>query len=120
VLLHDGSAPHRRGAKSYESLGVRKSSGIPYVNSAACVDDKKRERDAFYSSKAWIWLRDAFLAANPLCGRCEAKGLTVIARVVHHIKERLKFPELALDWDNLEGLCNPCHSTEHAKRRNKT
>ena len=96
------------------------SSGIPYVRTVPIRHDKKRERDKFYSSTPWMRLRRAFLAINPLCARCLAKGLTVAATIAHHRRERLDYPELALDDRNLEALCDSCHSAEHAHRRNAT
>jgi 5-methylcytosine-specific restriction endonuclease McrA len=35
---------------------------------------------------------------------------------VHHKKYLRKFPELAMDYDNLELLCDECHYEEHHKR----
>lgn len=73
----------------------------------------KKERDKFYSSARWRKLRAQHLARHPLCARCEANGLTIAARVAHHIKDRLEFPTLAYAASNLESLCAPCHTTEH-------
>jgi 5-methylcytosine-specific restriction enzyme A len=76
----------------------------------------KSERDKFYAGTKWRKLRAAFLKENPLCAACSLDGLLTAATVVHHKVERLEDPDLALDWDNLEGLCSP-HHTSHHKRR---
>lgn len=37
--------------------------------------------------------------------------------MVHHIKERRDYPELAYDPDNLISLCFSCHEKYHPDRR---
>lgn len=100
---------------------------IPYVRPPAIPTvephairrhEEKVERDAFYGSARWRKLRASFLRANPFCARCLAAGRHVPAGIVHHVVERLDSPDLRLDWDNLEPLCSPCHTTTHNRRRN--
>lgn len=86
----------------------RPSSVLPRV-----PDRAKVERDEFYTRRPWRMLRDSFLKANPLCADCEARDVATPATVVHHKQERLQRPDLALDWDNLESLCSPCHTRLH-------
>jgi 5-methylcytosine-specific restriction protein A len=81
--------------------------------------ESARERAKWYRRAAWLKLRAAQLAEHPLCAMCLAEGQTMLATVVHHVKERLTHPELALDQDNLESLCSPHHTAEHTKRRLK-
>jgi 5-methylcytosine-specific restriction endonuclease McrA len=38
------------------------------------------------------------------------------AQCVHHIKHFEDFPELALDDDNLEAVCNICHNRLHPEK----
>lgn len=38
------------------------------------------------------------------------------ASVVHHILPRDKYPELALDLDNLVSLCDACHNKRHPEK----
>jgi 5-methylcytosine-specific restriction protein A len=64
---------------------------------------------AFYASTRWRRLRAVFLRSHPLCAECQRKGLLTAAAHVHHKEERKDRPELALDWANLEALCQPCH-----------
>lgn len=70
----------------------------------------------FYKSKAWRQCRDAFFVSrHGLCERCGAGG-----KVVHHKKyltpENIHDPDVTLDWDNLELLCQTCHNREHHER----
>jgi 5-methylcytosine-specific restriction enzyme A len=69
--------------------------------------------DKFYYTVSWINLRNYKLLINPMCNRCQS-----IATEIHHIKEKKYFPELALDYANLESLCKPCHS-KHTIKENK-
>lgn len=80
-----------------------------YETSSSRLADKR-----FYASAAWLRLRSAFLAEHPLCVDCERAGRVTEAKHVHHLKERKDHPELALEWNNLEALCQPCHN---GKRR---
>lgn len=68
----------------------------------------RKAAQAFYNSPAWRALRAAFLSEFPLCNRCPADRPTAAVEV-HHQKPRDTHPELELAWDNLEGLCRPCH-----------
>jgi 5-methylcytosine-specific restriction protein A len=71
--------------------------------------DKQRERDPFLDSPAWRKLRKAYKAEHPLCERCEARGRITPTAEIHHKIKRSIAPELALEWDNLEAHCSPCH-----------
>jgi len=56
-----------------------------------------------------------YLAEHPLCEDCEAKGQISAAVDVHHIRDRRDNPDLALDYDNLQALCKPCHNSKRTK-----
>lgn len=49
---------------------------------------------------------------NGICERCGAP-----ARIVHHREyitpENINDPDITLNWDNLEALCQDCHNKEH-------
>lgn len=75
----------------------------------------KAERDAFYSSAAWMRLRLAFLRANPVCEPCLDGGRVEPATIAHHLVERLADPARALDPTNLRAMCSSCHSLHHAR-----
>lgn len=79
----------------------------------------KAERDKFYSSAEWLALRASHLAEHPLCVHCDGQGRLRLATVVHHKIERLSDSSLALDPDNLESVCNPCHTAYHKRRKGK-
>ena len=66
----------------------------------------------------WNKLRKAKRQANPLCERCQAKGITRIAELVHHITPLDKGGEL-LAWDNLMSLCRNCHDEIHMELNNR-
>nr|DAE12024.1 MAG TPA: HNH endonuclease [Myoviridae sp. ctv9K3] len=67
----------------------------------------------FYHSKDWTDTRRAYLIAHHyLCERCGEP-----AKVVHHkhylTKRNINNADIALNWDNLEALCQDCHNKEH-------
>ena len=64
----------------------------------------------FYNSRQWKELR--FMALNLCDGTCQLCGARASDGVqihVDHIKPRSKFPELALDLDNIQILCADCN-----------
>ena len=75
------------------------------------VKTKKKRRkptksNSFYMSWAWLSLRyDTLKEYGPVCMCC---GSTKKIHV-DHIKPRSKFPELALDPDNTQILCEACN-----------
>ena len=54
--------------------------------------------------RRWRNLRNAYLAANPLCERCGALG-----EEVDHLQPHRGERHLLLDSDNLWSLCRRCH-----------
>lgn len=82
-------------------------------------------RDADYirliRTARWQHLRRAALEAHPLCVRCERKGVTRSATVVHHIEpveEALFLADkvrLMFDPANLMPLCDDCHVEVHTE-----
>lgn len=63
--------------------------------------------DSFYSSPKWIALRyETFQTQGRICACCgETRGQIHI----DHIKPRSKYPELSLDPNNLQVLCEACN-----------
>jgi 5-methylcytosine-specific restriction enzyme A len=92
---------------------------IRYFNPAASLGPTaaESERKRFYNSAAWKRLRALVLRAHPLCRECLERGLVVEATIAHHVQDRLRRPDLALDRSNLVGVCAPCHSRHHAALR---
>jgi 5-methylcytosine-specific restriction enzyme A len=79
------------------------------------------ERNRFYKRKAWLDARFVKLSRDPVCERCKAEGRLIPALDIHHrvsLADCLATdPALALDLDNLESLCGPCHTAEERRRR---
>lgn len=60
----------------------------------------------------WKLIRDKYMETHPFCERCFKNGVLVKAEHVHH-----KVPLNdggSNEVENLEALCKPCHSKEHA------
>lgn len=65
---------------------------------------------------AWRRLRNAFLAAFPLCRHCQERGIVKAATEVDHIKRHNgQGDPLFWDWFNLQALCKSCHSKKTMK-----
>jgi 5-methylcytosine-specific restriction endonuclease McrA len=82
---------------------------------------RSREYQQILNSKAWQQLRISYLRAHPYCERCLAEGRYVSPVDVHHrtpVESKAKegiaaMRQVALDPDNLEALCVPCHVVRH-------
>ena len=74
----------------------------------------------FYSSKAWLEMRQYVLQRDHYLCQCyklwDGKPCGRLATVVHHRQELVEHPELGLDADNLISLSWQCHE----KTKNKT
>lgn len=71
----------------------------------------------FYTSPIWRRTQARILEErHHECERCKKKGLAVMARTVHHREYLRRRPELALDDDNLEAICEQCHYDEHHRK----
>ena len=82
----------------------------------ADYDRTRRNADStrFYRSRAWLKTRLIKLGEHPQCELCWARGELVMATMVHHKVEIDSDPGRALDLDNLQSLCHPCHGRLHA------
>lgn len=67
----------------------------------------------FYQSARWRNTRAAVLRDNPLCCRCQAKGVLQPAKVVDHIVP-VKLGGERFERANLQSLCVPCHNAKTA------
>ncbi len=68
-----------------------------------------KETEDFYKTSEWRELRYKTLRKFGFsCMACGRKPPTVVLHV-DHIKPRIKFPELQLDKDNLQVLCEDCN-----------
>lgn len=72
----------------------------------------------FYTSSIWRNTQARILKENHYeCQRCKNRGLVIKARTVHHKKYLRDYPELALDDNNLEAICENCHYDEHHRKK---
>jgi hypothetical protein len=67
----------------------------------------------FYESKEWLILRyKLFKKYEARCMRCSIEDAELHA---DHIKPRSKYPELELEFDNLQILCRKCNKLKSNK-----
>jgi 5-methylcytosine-specific restriction protein A len=69
---------------------------------------------ALYDSKEWRHARVNYLDQNPLCATPACKVRGVRAREVDHIVPHRGDEELFWCYENLQGLCTPCHNKKTA------
>lgn len=88
-------------------------------------DMQRKQADPFYLSKAWRTVRaEALRRDHGMCVRCMERFMNGgekprLAVIVHHKKSRKEYPELELELDNLESLCDICHNREHPEKGKK-
>jgi 5-methylcytosine-specific restriction protein A len=66
-----------------------------------------------YNSR-WRKARLTYLSKNPICVRCEDKGITKLATDVDHIIPHKGNQTLFWDTNNWQALCHECHSRKTA------
>lgn len=71
----------------------------------------------FYKSSAWIKCRESYFnMQHGICERCGEAG-----HIVHHKEyitpSNINEPNITLNWDNLELLCQECHNKEHMTKQ---
>ena len=78
-------------------------------------DTYKREKGLtkFYASRQWRKLREVQLKKSPLCAKCGRA-----ATVADHIIE-IKDGGCKLCLDNLQSMCNGCHTSKTAAEKKK-
>lgn len=64
--------------------------------------------------RKWQKLREAYLAAHPLCEVCLEVDRVEVATVVDHKTPHEGDPALLFDWDNLQSLSKTCHDRKTA------
>ncbi|MGN7938511.1 HNH endonuclease [Metabacillus sp. 22489] len=76
-------------------------------------DKYRRDKEAasFYSSSAWQKVREqALIRDKGLCQLCLKKKKITLADMVDHIIPIKVMWEYRFDLENLQSLCNHCHS----------
>jgi 5-methylcytosine-specific restriction protein A len=69
-----------------------------------------------YQTPTWKRIRRAKLSKDPLCELCQARGRTVLARVVNHRIPHKGNWALFVDPGNHQSTCKPCHDGEIQSR----
>lgn len=80
------------------------------------AEDRPQDHN-YYGTARWKKLRAMQLAREPLCRMCREQGKRTIATVADHIKPRDKGGEDSLD--NLQSLCQSCHSKKSMLERGR-
>jgi len=73
---------------------------------------------SFYSSAAWLKLRNYKRSVNPICEHCIKFNLITPFHTIDHIKPISEGGE-ALDLSNLQSLCKQCHAIKTGKETAK-
>ena len=78
----------------------------------------KEYAKAFYNSKAWVKCKNSYIASvYGVCEECLRRGQLNNGWIVHHkipIKpQNINDPNITLNHDNLEYLCQDCHNRTH-------
>lgn len=73
---------------------------------------------SFYKGKAWIKCKNSYIkSVHGLCERCLKDGKIVTGWIVHHkvvlTPDNIGDPDITLNHNNLEYLCQDCHNKEH-------
>ena len=70
----------------------------------------------FYNSKEWKKCREAFKESKfHICERCSSPGVEVHHKI-YLSPDNINDPEITLSFENLELLCESCHSKEHMSK----
>ena len=101
------------GPSGRAAFGLEESIGAFYIG----VDVMAQPwAEWFYSSKTWTDCRLAFLKSKFfICQRCGGA-----ATIAHHktylTPANINNPDITLNWENLEALCQDCHNKEHISK----
>lgn len=101
--------PSRRGKQRLIMVGCFLR-GVPFKSFTKARPAKRFDSEkfnAFYTSKEWRKLRYRVLRDQP--HKCACCGSVEQPFHVDHVKPRFKYPELELDYDNLQILCEDCN-----------
>lgn len=96
-----------RIGKFVQGVSIKQQIESLYVD--AEFDLIGRSEPGFYFSPEWLCLRESVLRKyGRSCMRCNS----VDHIAVDHIKPRSRFPELSLEFDNMQVLCRSCNSSK--------
>lgn len=81
-----------------------------FLNEALARGKRTKPAKDFYSTREWAAVRyAALIRSQGRCSCCGASRADGAVMHVDHIKPRSKFPEIALDIENLQVLCDLCN-----------
>ena len=80
-------------------------------------EGRNEKHDPFYDTPAWRKLRKVIIMKKPLCEACKKEGIITAAKIIDHNKPKEIFPELALEEENMNSLCEGHHSKKSALER---
>ena len=115
-VLRDISAPkkpkkkknRKKKGKSRERKAVKRTT--PRTKAWVSREDWLKETDKFYASRAWKEVRYFVLRRDgATCACCGARASDGVCMWVDHIKPRSVYPELQLDPENMQVLCDDCN-----------
>lgn len=65
------------------------------------------------------WRAIVLRRAGYLCEECKRYGRRTPATIAHHIKPVEQYPELKMDTNNGQALCEACHNKKHPEKGKK-
>ena len=77
-----------------------------------CKLNKRKGANERGYTYRWQKARLTFLAREPLCVMCKAKGQTTAAILIDHIIPHKGDMKLFWDTSNWQALCKPCHDID--------
>ena len=83
------------------------------------VINMKSYAEQFYKSKRWQKCRNEFMGYKhytcEICGGCA----TIAHHKIHINPVNINNPDITLNWNNLQALCQTCHNKIHGKGKSK-
>lgn len=81
--------------------------------------ERKTSPSKLYNTTEWRRERRCYLDHNPLCVKCEERGILRPATVVDHKIRHKDNLELFWDVSNWAALCARCHNSKSARESNE-
>ena len=76
---------------------------------------------SFYNSLEWKRARKAYIASKfGICERCGKPNSKQVHHKIYLTPENVNNPEITLDFNNFELLCDVCHQREHNEKYSPT
>ena len=76
---------------------------------------------AFYNSKEWKRARQTYIDLKfGICERCGAPNSKQVHHKIYLTPENIGNPDITLNFDNFELLCDICHQKEHNEKYSPT